>query len=157
VKVEPKEERKEERKEMRVPDAKPLNGSVKDYETIKGLFVGLKNWHLLCRISKLDFNEFQKKNSDKMVRVLNIELMDRSDVKISGAFFYDAADKFKDYLKVGRVYKISDGTITNETYNNTKNDKMSPFKLMFHVNSIFEEVSDVHIIAKSEDSAITLD
>lgn len=34
---------------------------------------------------------------------------------------------------------------------------MSPFKLMFHTNSVFEEVSDVHIIAKSEDSAITLD
>lgn len=39
--------------------------------------------------------------------------MDRSDVKISGAFFYEAADKFKDYLKLNSVYKISDGTITN--------------------------------------------
>lgn len=64
---------------MRQPTpAKPLNGSVKDYETIKGLFLGLKNWHLLCRITKLDYQEFLKKNSDKMVKVLNIELMDRS-------------------------------------------------------------------------------
>ena len=28
---------------------------------------------------------------------------------------------------------------------------------MFHTNSVFQEVSDVHIIAKSEDTAITLD
>lgn len=68
-----KEEAKiEEKREMRIPDAKPLNGSVKDYETIKGLFIGLKNWHLLCRVTKLDYQEFQKKNSDKLVRVLNI-------------------------------------------------------------------------------------
>jgi hypothetical protein len=57
---------------MRVPAARPLNGSVQDYETIKGLFVGLRNWHLLCRITKLNYEEFQKKNSDKLVRVLNI-------------------------------------------------------------------------------------
>jgi hypothetical protein len=87
--------------------SKPLSGSVKDYETIKDLFVGLRNWHLLCRIIKLDYQEFQKKNSDKMVRVLNIDLIDRSDVKISGVFFYEAADKFKDELKLNSVYKIS--------------------------------------------------
>ena len=98
---------------MRVPDTKPLSGSIKDYETIKGLFIGLKNWHLLCRITKLDYQEFQKKNSDKLVRVLNVQLMDRSEVKIAGAFFYEAADKFKDYLKLNSVYKISEGSITN--------------------------------------------
>lgn len=63
----------EEKREMRMPTAaKPLNGSVKDFETIKGLFVGLKGWHLLCRITKLDYQEFTKKNSDKLVKVLNI-------------------------------------------------------------------------------------
>ena len=76
---------------MRIPDAKPLNGSVKDYETIKGLFVGLKNWHLLCRVCSIDYKEFKKKNSDKMVQMLTIELIDRSDVKISGYFFYETA------------------------------------------------------------------
>lgn len=106
---------------MRVPEARPLNGSVKDYETIKGLFVGLKNWHLLCRISRIDYQEFQKKNSDKLVRMLTIDLIDRSDVKITGTFFYDAADKFKDILKLNSVYKISEGGITNDTYNNSRN------------------------------------
>ncbi len=92
---------------MRMPEPKALSGNVKDYETIKGLFIGLKGWHLLCRIIKLDYQEFKKKDSDKIVRVLNIELMDRSDVRIAGAFFYEAADKFKDYLKLNSVYKIS--------------------------------------------------
>lgn len=72
---------------MRVPDARPLNGSVRDYETIAGLFVGLKNWHLLCRICKMDYQEFKKKNENRMVRILTIELIDRSQVKISGSFF----------------------------------------------------------------------
>jgi hypothetical protein len=40
---------------MRQPSAKPLGGSVKDYETIKDLFVGLRGWRLLCRITKLDY------------------------------------------------------------------------------------------------------
>lgn len=88
--------------------------------------------------------------------MLTIELIDRSEVKISGYFFYDAADKFKDFLKPNSVYKVSEGSIANESYNNSKNDKISPFKLMFHVNSVFEEVSDVNIIAKVEDSALSL-
>ena len=88
--------------------------------------------------------------------MLTIELMDRSEVKISGYFFYEAADKFRDYLKLNSVYKISEGSIQNESYNNSKNDKISPFKLMFYTSSLFEEVSDVNIIAKLEDNAITL-
>ena len=57
---------------MRIPVAQPLKGNVKDYQTIKGLFVGLKGWHLLCRITKLDYQQFNKKNSDKLVKLLNI-------------------------------------------------------------------------------------
>lgn len=74
----------------------PLTGTVKDFETIKGLFVGLKNWHLLCRIMKLEYQEFKKKGTETNMQVLSIELMDRSNVKISGAFFSEAAVKFKD-------------------------------------------------------------
>lgn len=33
---------------------------------------------------------------------------------------------------------------------------MSPFKLTFGMNAMFEEVSDVNIIARTEDSAITI-
>lgn len=75
--------------------------------------MGLKNWHLLCRVSKVDYQEFKKKNEDKMVRLLTVELMDRSDVKILGYFFYDAADKFQNYIKLNSVYKISEGSIAN--------------------------------------------
>jgi hypothetical protein len=41
------------------------------------------------------------------VKILNIDLIDRSEVKISGVFFYEAAEKFKDELKLNSVYKIS--------------------------------------------------
>lgn len=90
------------------------------------------------------------------MQVLNIELIDISEVTISGAFFYEAALKFKDELKLNGIYKISQGTISNESYANSRNDKLSPFRLIFNVNSVFEEVSDVNIIANPEDSAITL-
>ena len=157
--VKPKQE--VPRREMRVPESghgggQGGSGSTKDYETIKGLFVGLKNWHLLCRIIKLDYQEFTKKNSDKLVKLLNIELMDHSEVKIAGVFFYEAAEKFREELQVNGVYKISGGTIANEDYNNTKNEKMSPFRLIFNTNSTFEEVSDVNLIARPEEAALTL-
>ena len=57
---------------MRMPEVRMINGpngecgNVKDYETIKGLFIGLKNWHLLCRVTKVDYQEFRKKNNDKL-------------------------------------------------------------------------------------------
>lgn len=43
---------------MRTPvgPARPLNGSVKDYESIKDLFIGLRGWHLLCRITRLEYS-----------------------------------------------------------------------------------------------------
>jgi hypothetical protein len=87
---------------------------------------------------------------------MNIDLIDRSDVKISGTFFYEAAEKWRDELKLNSVYKISEGSIASENYNNSRNDKMSPFRLIFSVNSVFEEVSDVNIISRPEDAAITL-
>ena len=74
----------------------PLTGAIKDYETIKGLFIGLKNWHLLCRIMKIDYQEFKKKGTDKDIQILTIDLMDRSNIKIVGTFFYEAAIKFND-------------------------------------------------------------
>lgn len=64
--------------------------------------------------------------------------MDRSEIKISGVFFYEAAEKFRDELKLNSVYKISEGSIANESYNNTKNDKLSPFRLTFNMNSVFD-------------------
>jgi hypothetical protein len=51
------------------------------------------------------------KKTQKDTKVLNIELMDRTGMKIAGVFFGDAAVKFKDYLVKDRVYKISQGQI----------------------------------------------
>jgi hypothetical protein len=51
------------------------------------------------------------KKTNKDTKVLNIELMDRTGMKISGAFFGEAALQFKDYLVKDRVYKISQGQI----------------------------------------------
>jgi len=37
--------------------------------------------------------------------------MDRTGMKISGAFFGEAAESFKDYLIKDRVYKVSQGSL----------------------------------------------
>ena len=67
--------------------AQPLNGNLKGYETIKDLWIGMDRWTIVCRIVKMDYNEFISKKSGKDTKVLNIELMDRIGMKISGAFF----------------------------------------------------------------------
>ena len=54
------------------------------------------------------------------------------------------------------IYEISKGRIIEGNYNNSKNDKLSSFALTFDIKSQFNEVCDVNIISKSEDSAITL-
>lgn len=71
----------------------------------------MDRWTIVCRIVKLEYNEFVSKKTQKDTKVLNIELMDRTGMKIAGVFFGDAAVKFKDYLVKDRVYKISQGQI----------------------------------------------
>ncbi len=67
--------------------AQPLGGNLKGYETIKDLWIGMDRWTIVCRIVKLDYNEFISKKTGKDTKVLNVELMDRIGMKISGAFF----------------------------------------------------------------------
>jgi len=71
----------------------------------------MDRWTIVCRVVKVVFDQFTSRKSGKDTKVLNVELMDRTGMKISGAFFGDAADKFKDYLVKDRVYKISQGQI----------------------------------------------
>ncbi len=90
--------------------AKPLSGNLKDIETIKNLYIGMDRWTIICRIVKLEYNELISKQG-KDTKVLNLELMDRAGMKISGTFFSDAAKEFSSYLVKDRVYKISQGQI----------------------------------------------
>jgi len=69
----------------------------------------------------MEYSEFISKKTAKETRVLNVELMDRTGMKISGAFFGESALKFKDELVKDRVYKISQGQLREESYNNSKN------------------------------------
>ena len=86
-----------------------------------------------------------------------MELMDRSNMKINGVCFGDVSVRFYEDLKNNHVYRISKRAIREENYTNTKNDAISAFKLVFFDSSVFEEISDVNLIAKNEDTAFTLD
>lgn len=54
------------------------------------------------------------------------------------------------------MYEITKGRIIEGDYNNSRNEKLSCYGIVFDGKSQFNEVSDVNIISKSEDSAITL-
>ena len=47
----------------------------------------MDRWTIVCRIVKMDYSEFVSKKTGKDTKVLNVELMDRIGMKISGAFF----------------------------------------------------------------------
>lgn len=76
-------------------------------------------------------------------------MVDKSKKRILGTFFSDAAVDFNDYLKEGSIYEISKGRLIEGNYNNSKNEKISPYALIFDSKSQFNEVSDVNIIAKA--------
>ncbi len=68
------------------------------------------------------FSEFtSKKNNDKLTKVLNLELMDKTGMKIKGTFFGDLAEEMNDIIKENSVYHISNGGIIPEKYTNSKN------------------------------------
>lgn len=71
----------------------------------------MDRWIIICRIVKMEYSEFISKKTGKDTKVLNLELMDRTGMKISGAFFGEAAKEFNNYLVKDRVYKISHGQI----------------------------------------------
>lgn len=136
---------------MSTAEKTPAQKQSGGYEVIDDLYVGNNRWTLLCRITRKTFRE--TKNGHK---VLEIELVDKTKKKILGTFFKEAAIEFNDYLKEGSVYEISKGRLSDANYNNSRNEKMSSHNLIFDLKSQFNEVSDISIITKSEDSAITL-
>jgi hypothetical protein len=50
----------------------PLSGELKDYETIKTLYVGMDRWTIVCRIVKMDYKEFISKKTGKETKVLSV-------------------------------------------------------------------------------------
>ena len=52
--------------------AQPLNGNLKNYETIKDLWIGMDRWTIVCRIVKMEYSEFVSKKTAKDTKVLNI-------------------------------------------------------------------------------------
>ena len=114
--------------------------------------MGLKRWTILCRLVRKTLKESMKKG----MKVLEIELIDKSKTKILGTFFNEAAVEFNDYLNPNSIYEISKGRLREGNYNNSKNDMFSPYTLIFDSRSLFKEVSDVNLIAKNEDTAVTL-
>ena len=92
-------------------------GKVSEYETINDLHVGLQRWTILCRLVRKILKETPK----KAMKVLEIELIDKSKTKIIGTFFNEAATEFYEYLNQNSVYEISKGRLKEGNYNNSRN------------------------------------
>lgn len=52
----------------------------------------MDRWTIVCRIVKKEYKEFISKKTGKQTKTLNVELMDRAGMKISGVFFSDSAE-----------------------------------------------------------------
>lgn len=59
------------------------------------LHVGLTRFTILCRITRKTLKESPKKG----LKILEIELVDKSKKKITGTFFGESATEFDGYLK----------------------------------------------------------
>jgi replication factor A1 len=94
-----------------------------DYTPISLLTVGSNSWAIKARIvSKSEIKSIPSKVSGREATTLfNLTLIDKSG-KVSATFFKEAAQKFYDYLEVGKVYIFTNGEVrrrTNFTSNNS--------------------------------------
>lgn len=61
-------------------------------EKIADLYPDLQNWEIIARLIKKNYREFiSKSGKGKLTKVLNLEFMDISGMKITGAMFGDSA------------------------------------------------------------------
>ena len=63
---------------------------LKNYEKISDLYVDFQNWHILVRVMNLAYKEFKSKQG-KLIKLLTLELVDRTSIKIEATLFGDEA------------------------------------------------------------------
>lgn len=96
TKNEPKTETKSESKTESKSQNKPIqltpHSEMKrkyneDSEKISELYPDFPNWQIVVRLTKKTYKNFISKNTGKDTKVLNVELMDSTGEKITGAMF----------------------------------------------------------------------
>ena len=71
---------------------------------------------------------------------MNIELMDSTGMRITGAMFGDSAQDFYKDLEEDMVYKVSKGQIREDQFNQNKSKHFSRYTIMLTRNSEFKKV-----------------
>jgi len=119
---------------------------LKDSDKISDLYTDLPNWEIVCRITDLVYKEFISKKSNKFTQILNIEMMDRSGMKIEGTMFGELAKELSTKLVLNGLYRISRGHIKEENYRTNKGPKYSKYTINFTQNSEFKQLHDNSLI-----------
>lgn len=108
------------------------------YEKISDLYPDFPNWQILVRLVKKSYRQFVSKSGmGKLTKVLNVDLMDSTGMKINGALFGEVAKQFYDALREGEVYEVSKGQIKEDQYSHGKGKNFSKYTIMFSRQSEF--------------------
>ena len=71
---------------------------------------------------------------------MNVELMDITGMRITGAMFGEVAKDFYDSLSEETLYKVSKGQIREDQYNQNKGKNYSRYTIMLTRNSEFKKI-----------------
>lgn len=118
----------QKKQDINVTEAQSTSG--KHYEKISDLYPDFPNWQILVRLVKKNYREFIS-GKGKPTKVLNVELMDSTGCKITGALFGDSAKQHFDALRQNEVYQVSKGQIRQDQYFQSKGKNFSKHTLMF--------------------------
>lgn len=107
------------------------------YIEIANLNMYDRSWTIKGRIiRKTEMRKF--KGSNKEGSVFSVVIKDESRT-IQATFFNDAAEKFYDFLKEGKVYSFSDGQMRPSSRFNLTDNK---YEVTFSENSVIKEIAN---------------
>ena len=110
-----------------------------NYTPISALSQINPNWIILAKVTNIHVKPY--KNIRGSGRVMNVDLIDHegSDIQMTG--FNESVDKFEGYLKVNKVYRISNWNlkVSNRKFTSISHD----YCLIISSNTKIEEVEKV--------------
>ena len=109
----------------------------------------------MVRVINLAYKEFKSKQG-KLIKLLTLELVDRTGIKIEATLFGDEAKQEYQRMKKGYVYRIAKGQIKEHFYSQTLGDGCSKLNIVLFKDSEIVEVKDMLEIPASTETALTL-
>ena len=98
-------------------------------------------WKLIVRVIDKSYKEFKSK-TDKLIKVCNIQLMDKTMTKIEASLFGEQAKGFFNTVKTGTLYRIENGQVKENTYNQQRDQLHSRHTIILNPLSLLTELRE---------------